>query len=195
LSSDVSGAVQAAAAVCKKRSTVLRSILVVDDHPIIATACRLVFEPLGIGDVVAACDAVSGYEAFLQHKPEVVIIDLSLHGKELAGLDLIKRIRAIDPNAGILVFSMRADRGSFIEALEAGATAYLLKDASPEQLVKAVQEAGSGRRYIDPQLALRLAFPDTALSPGERRVLRLLLEDTPYAALSQLVVKRRLKRH
>jgi DNA-binding NarL/FixJ family response regulator len=173
----------------------LKRVLVVDDHPIIAKACCVVLEPAGIGAVVAAHSAVSGYEAFFQHKPDVVVVDLSLHGDELAGLELIKRIRANDPNARILVFSMRADCSSFISAIEAGATGYLLKDASPEKLVDAVQKAGSGCRYIDPQFALKLAFPDTALSPSERRVLRLLLEDTPYAALSQLVVKRRLERH
>jgi DNA-binding NarL/FixJ family response regulator len=173
----------------------LRSILIVDDHPIIATACRLVFEPLGIGNVVAAYDAASGYEAFLQHKPDVVTVDLSLHEDELGGLELIKRIRANDPAARILVFSMHADRGSFISAIESGASGYLLKDASPEELVKAVQEARSGRRYIDPQLALKLAFPDTDLSPREERVLALLLKGTPYATFAGLLGNQSLDRH
>jgi DNA-binding NarL/FixJ family response regulator len=165
---------------------ILRSILIVDDHPIIATACRLTFESVGIGTVIAAHDAVSGYEAFLQHKPDIVIIDLSLHGEGLAGLELIKRIRAIDPAARILVFSMHADRSSFISAIESGAAGYLLKDASPEELVKAVQRTGSGRHYIDPKLALKLAFPDTDLSPREQQVLGLLLEDTPFATVVKL---------
>ncbi len=173
----------------------MKCVLVVDDHPIVARACRLVLEPAGIGTVVAAHNADTGYQAFLQHKPDVIVVDLSLHEEKLGGLDLIKRIRSNNPNVRILVFSMHADFGSFIAALEFGATGYLVKDAPPQELVKAVRETGAGRRYIDPQFALKLAFPDAPLSPSERRLLRLLLEDTPYAALSQLVAKRRLRRH
>jgi DNA-binding NarL/FixJ family response regulator len=164
----------------------LKCILVVDDHPIVAKACCLVLEPAGIGNVVAAYDVVSGYEAFLQHKPDVVTIDLSLHGDEGGGLELIKRIRANDPNARILVFSMHADRTNFISAIESGAAGYLLKDASPDELVRAVQRAGSGRHYVDPKLALKLVFPDTELSPREQQVLGLLLEGTPYATIVKL---------
>jgi DNA-binding NarL/FixJ family response regulator len=164
----------------------LQNILVIDDHPIIAAACRVIFEAVGIGSVVAAYDAAGGFQAFLQHKPDLVTIDLSLDDEERGGLDLIKRIRESDPNARILVFSMHSDRGSFISAIESGATGYLLKDASPEELVKAVLEAGSGRHYIDSQLALKLAFPDTELSSREQRVLTLLLSGTPCATIANL---------
>lgn len=168
----------------------MKCVLIVDDHPIIATACRLVLEPVGIETVVAARDANSGYEAFLEHKPDVVTVDLSLHGEEKGGLSLIKRIRANDPKAAILVFSMHADRGSFVSAIECGAAGYLLKDAPPDELVDALQQAGSGRRYVDPQLAVKLAFPDTALSAKEKRVLAMLLESTPYASLAKLFGKK-----
>jgi DNA-binding NarL/FixJ family response regulator len=174
----------------QERSAILKCVLIVDDHPIIATACRLVLEPVGIESIVAAHDAVSGYEAFLQHKPDVVTIDLSLQGEEQGGLSLIKRIRANDPKAAILVFSMHADRGSFVSAIECGAVGYLLKDAPPDEFVYALQEAGSGRRYLDPQLAVKLAFPDTKLSAKEERVLGLLLEGTPYASIAELFSKK-----
>jgi DNA-binding NarL/FixJ family response regulator len=169
---------------------ILKCVLIVDDHPIIATACRLVLEPVGIESIVAAHDVVSGYEAFVEHKPDVVTVDLSLHGEEKGGLTLIKRIRANDPKAAILVFSMHADRGSFVAAIECGAAGYLLKDAPPDELVYALQQAGSGRRYLDPQLAVKLAFPDTALSAKEKRVLTLLLESTPFASIAKLLRKK-----
>ena len=163
----------------------MKCVLIVDDHPIIATACRLLLEPVGIENIITVHDAVSGYEAFLEHKPDVVTIDLSLHGEEKGGLSLIKRILADDPKAAILVFSMHADRRSFVAAIECGAAGYLLKDAPPDELVYALQQARSGRRYLDPQLAVKLAFPDTALSAKEKRVLALLLESTPYASLAK----------
>lgn len=157
----------------------MSGILVVDDHPVIARACGLV---LGLDTIVSALDADTGYQAFLAHEPEISVIDLSLRRNELDGLDLIKRIRACNANARILVFSMRSDRSTFLSAIEAGATGYLIKDSPTEEFAKAVQRIRSGRRYIDPQLALNLAFArNAALSPRERRILELLLDDAPVA--------------
>jgi two-component system, NarL family, invasion response regulator UvrY len=159
---------------------ILSGILVVDDHPVIARACGLVLEPIGIETIIPAYDAEAGYQAFLDHEPDISVIDLSFRRNELDGIDLIKRIRARDAGARILVFSMRADRGSFLAAIEAGATGYLIKDSPTEEFAKAVQQIRSGRRYIDPQLALNLAFANNAaLSARERRILELLLDDVP----------------
>jgi DNA-binding NarL/FixJ family response regulator len=158
----------------------LSGILVVDDHPVIARACGLVLEPVGIETIIPAYDADAGYQAFLDHKPDISVIDLSLRRSELDGLDLIKRIRSRDTAARILVFSMRSDRSSFLSAIEAGATGYLIKDSPTDEFTKAVQQIRSGRRYIDPQFALSLAFTNNAaLSFKERRILELLLEDVP----------------
>src|SRR5215813_13617402 len=101
---------------------ILSGILVVDDHPVIARACGLVLEPVGIETIIPAYDADSGYQAFLEHAPDMSVIDLSLRRNELDGIDLIRRIRARDTTARILVFSMRSDRSSFLAAIEAGAT-------------------------------------------------------------------------
>jgi two-component system, NarL family, invasion response regulator UvrY len=164
----------------------LSGILVVDDHPVIAKACGLVLEPLGVEKIISAYDVNTGYKAFLEHEPDVSVIDLSLHGNELDGIDLIKRIRSCNASAKILVFSMRSDRGSFVTAIEAGATGYLIKDSPTEEFAKAVQKTRLGRRYIDPQLALNLAFPkNAALSPREQRILDLLLEDISGADIRQ----------
>jgi two-component system, NarL family, invasion response regulator UvrY len=164
----------------------LSGILVVDDHPVIAKACGLVLEPIGIEKIISAYDVDTGYQAFLEHEPDVSVIDLSLHGEELDGIALIKRIRSHDTSAKILVFSMRSDRSSFVAAIEAGATGYLIKDSPTDEFAKAVQKTRLGRRYIDPQLALNLAFPrNAALSPRERRILDLLLEDVSGATIRQ----------
>jgi DNA-binding NarL/FixJ family response regulator len=158
----------------------LSGILVVDDHPVIARACGLVLEPVGIETIIPAYDAEAGYQAFVEHAPDLSVIDLSLREDELGGIELIKRIRARDKAARILVFSMRSDRSTFLAAIEAGATGYLIKDSPTEEFAKAVQQIRSGRRYIDPQLALNLAFANNAsLSAEERRIIELLLDDVP----------------
>jgi DNA-binding NarL/FixJ family response regulator len=160
----------------------LTGILVVDDHPVIAKACGLVLEPIGIKKIISACDVDTGYLAFLAHEPDVSVIDLSLDGKALNGIALIKRIRTHNAGAKILVFSMRSDRSSFVAAIEAGATGYLIKDSPTNEFAKAVEQTRAGRRYIDPQLALNLAFSrNAALSPREQRILNLLLDDVPRA--------------
>jgi DNA-binding NarL/FixJ family response regulator len=162
----------------------LSSILVVDDHPVIATACGTLLEPIGFEKIISAKDANTGYHAFLEHHPAVSIIDLSLNGNELDGIALIRRMRLHNAGARTLVFSMRSDRNSFVSAIEAGATSYLIKDSPTDEFAKAVQQTQLGHRYIDPQLALNLAFPkNAAISPRDRRVLDMLLEDASCAAI------------
>ena len=163
----------------------MSGILVVDDHPIVAKACGLVLESLGIEKIVSASDVDSGYQAFVEHEPEISIVDLSLQGEKLDGVALIKRIRSRNAGAKILVFSMRSDRSSFMSAIEAGATGYLIKDSPTDEFAKAVERTRSGRRYIDPQLALNLAFAtNAALTPRERQILDLLLEDVPIRSIA-----------
>jgi len=170
---------------------IVNPVLLIDDHPIILTACRQLLEEYGFATVVVARDAGSGYEAFLQHQPKVVVVDLSLHGRDLDGLALIERLRAHDPAVGILVFSMHADAPIVASAIDAGATGYLLKDAAPGELAVAVESVASGQRYIDQQLALKVALlhaerersPLGQLTPREREVLVLLAEGKPYAMI------------
>jgi DNA-binding NarL/FixJ family response regulator len=143
-------------------------VLVIDDHPIIAKACHLVLDFADFGNVISAFDSESGYAAFLQHKPDVAIVDLSLHKDELGGLALIKRIRSHDQDARNLVFSMHAASERVASSIEAGAMGYLIKDSPIDELKKAVQQVRLGRRYVDPQPAIKLVFPNAALRPRKR---------------------------
>ena len=162
----------------------LASILVVDDHPIIAKACGLVLKQIGIEKIVSAYDVGTGYQAFLKHGPSVSVIDLCLDGKALDGLDLLRRIRLHDQGARILVFSMHAASTALVSAFEAGALGYLVKDSPTDELKTAVQQVQSGRRYIDPNLIRKLAFPNAALVPREKEVLALLVEGRPYNTIA-----------
>ncbi|MGB6635225.1 MAG: response regulator transcription factor [Bradyrhizobium sp.] len=167
----------------------------VDDHPIIATACRIVLEPMGVGEIISASTADAGYQAFVEREPDVSVIDLSLHGEEMAGISRIKRIRSYKADARILVFSMRSDRKSFFSAIEAGTTGYAIKDSPADEFTKAVEKTRLGRRYIDPQLALNLAFSkNAALSPREQRIINLLLKDSPRTGGAQFTDPRALAR-
>ncbi len=122
----------------------MTSVLIIDDHPIVLQGCRRVLEDAGVETVLDARDIVSGYRLYRRHRPDVVIVDLAMQGSGLGGLPLIRRIRAHDPRARILVFSMHSDPIIVTRALEAGATGYVLKDTSSDELVKAFDKVRVG---------------------------------------------------
>ncbi len=167
----------------------MTSVLIIDDHPIVLQGCRRVLEDAGIGPVLTASDLASGYRLYRRHEPDVAVIDLAIHGKGLGGIDLIRRIRAHKPRAHIVVLSMHNDPTIVARTLEAGATGYVLKDTSSEQLVKAVQQVAAGTAYLDGELAVKVALigsgrarsnPLADLTPRELQVLSLLADGKPY---------------
>ncbi|NPU11613.1 MULTISPECIES: response regulator transcription factor [Bradyrhizobium] len=167
-------------------------VLLVDDHPVVITACRWLLNEAGIGALTAAHDAESAYAAYLRDPPDVAIVDLRLRGDDLGGIGLIERMRSHDPRPRILVFSMLGDPRIVRSAIEAGASGYLLKDAPPQELPKALEQVRAGGTYLDPQLAMRIALlrkeadgtEATSLTPRERQALALLAEAKSYQAIA-----------
>jgi two-component system, NarL family, invasion response regulator UvrY len=169
-------------------------VLIIDDHPIVLQGCRRVLEDAGIEPVLAASDLVGGYRLYRRHKPDVVIVDLAMKGKGLGGLDLIRRIKAHDARGRILVLSMHNDAAIVARSLEAGASGYVLKDTSSDELVKAVAQVAAGAPYLSGDLALKVALAGLAggagsgarrnpladLTPRELQVLALLADGKPY---------------
>ena len=167
----------------------MTSVLIIDDHPIVLQGCRRVLADAGMEPVLTASDLVAGYRLYRRHQPDAVVVDLAIRGKGLGGLDLIRRIRTHNPRARILVLSMHNDAMIVARSLEAGATGYVLKDTSSEQLVKAVQRTAIGVPYLDSELAVRVALvgsrgvrrnPLAELTPRELQVLALLADGKPY---------------
>jgi two-component system, NarL family, invasion response regulator UvrY len=115
------------------------SVIVIDDHPIALQGCRRLLEDAGIGPIYCATDLETAYQLFLSGRPEVAIIDLTFPGDGLGGLEFIRRIKAFAKQTHVIVFSMHDDPAIVAQALEAGASSYLRKDAHSEELVKAVR--------------------------------------------------------
>ena len=107
--------------------------------------------------VFEAIDIATGYELFRSHHPDVGVIDLSMRDDGLSGMSLICRIKADDPRFPILVLSMHRDPTIVLQALEAGALGYVLKDAAIEDLLKAIEEVQKGNRYLSHSLAIEVA--------------------------------------
>ena len=171
----------------------MTSVLIIDDHPIVLQGCRRILEDVGAQTVLEARDVASGYRLYRRHHPDVVIIDLAMQGSGLGGLPLIRRIRSHDPRTRILVFSMHSDPIIVARALEAGATGYVLKDTSSEELVKAFEKVRAGTPYLSGDMAMQVALVRTGvrrnpladLTPRELETLSLLAEGKPYGQIAQ----------
>jgi two-component system, NarL family, invasion response regulator UvrY len=169
----------------------MTSVLIIDDHPVVLQGCRRVLEDAGVDTVLDARDLVSGYRLYRRHWPDVLIIDLALQGNGLAGLSLIQRIKSHDARARILVFSMHSDPVIVARALQAGATGYVVKDTSPEELVQAFEKVRAGAPYLNGDLAVQVALvgvrrdPLADLTARELRTLSLLADGKSYGRIAE----------
>lgn len=127
-------------------------ILLADDHTIVRQGLRKLLEERPEWEVVA--EAGDGREAVRlaeQHRPDVAIVDVAM--PLLNGIETTRQITKRVPNTRVLVLSMHADEAYVTQILQAGATGYLLKDSADVDLVKAVEEAVSGRSFFSPAIA------------------------------------------
>jgi two-component system invasion response regulator UvrY len=170
----------------------MTSALIIDDHPIVLQGCRRVLLDAGVETVLEARDIVAGYRLYRRHRPDVVIVDLSLQGNGLGGLPLVQRIKAHDPRARILVFSMHSDPVIVSRALKAGAAGYILKDTASKDLLEAFEKVRAGGHYLGGELAMQVALvgsgarrdPLADLTPRELQMLGLLAEGKPYGRIA-----------
>ncbi len=170
-------------------------VLVIDDHPIVLQGCRRVLEDLGIDDVHEASTLASAHRLFRKSPPDLVILDLGMHGRSLAGIALIEQIRREHQKCAILVFSMHSDPGIVRSAFNAGANGYLLKDTSPAELRDGIKKVLNGQTYLTHALALEVAMlgtskqPDQleALTSRELQVLSLLAEGHQYGSIAGIL--------
>jgi DNA-binding NarL/FixJ family response regulator len=168
--------------------------MLVDDHAIVRAGFRRLLEQQPDYDVVAeAGDAEQAYALFIEHEPDVVVLDLSLPG--VSGLETIRRVIGRQPAARILVFSMHEDAALAERAIQLGARGYVTKSSAPEILAAAVAEVAAGGLALSPDIAHTLAIlkvtgevnPMTMLSAREFEIFRLLAAGQPVGAIAVLL--------
>jgi two-component system, NarL family, invasion response regulator UvrY len=168
-------------------------VLIVDDHPIVLQGCRRMLQDAGVAEVLEARDVVAGYRLYRRNRPDVMIVDLGMQNRGLGGLALIRRIRAHNPHARILVFSMHSDPVIVARALQAGAIGYVVKDTSAENFMTAFENVRVGSPYLSNDLAVQVALANTParqnpladLTPRELQALALLAEGKPYGRIAE----------
>ena len=145
-------------------------VMLVDDHAVVRTGFRLLLQSLPEVSVIA--EAESGEIAFQRYSeltPDVLVLDIAMPG--MGGLEALKRIRARHPQARVLALSAHDDPMHARRALQEGALGFLSKRSAPEALIEAVTTVAAGRRYLDANIAQKLALAELeggAKSPIER---------------------------
>jgi two-component system response regulator NreC len=171
-------------------------IVLADDHPVVRRGLRMLLDDeLGFEVVAEAGDVEEARRAVRGHRPTVLVLDLNMPGD--SSLEAIPTMRAEFPATQIVVLTMQQEPAYAREALAAGATGYVLKQAADSELVRAVQLAAAGERYLNPRLGARIAaepppgLPDD-LTKREVDILRLIaLGFTNVEVAQQLFISRR----
>jgi len=178
-------------------------VVVADDHPIVREGLRRFLDSRdGIEVVGEAADGEQAVARAARLRPDVVLLDLVM--PVLDGLGAIERILARDPDARILVLTSFAGEDQVLPALRAGAAGYLLKDADPAEVERAVRAVAAGESPLDPAVAGRVlravrpgSDPVAALTPREREVLGLLARGLTNRQIARelVVAEKTVKTH
>lgn len=165
-------------------------LLIADDHAVVRSGLRHLAETFEDVELVGAAE--DGEEALrlcAERQPDVVLMDLEM--PVLDGIEATRRISEAHPGVAVVVLTSFSDREQILRALDAGAVGYLLKDADPAELAKAVRAAARGEAPLDPRagralLSARAAgSPLDALSEREREVLTLVARGLPNKLIAR----------
>jgi DNA-binding NarL/FixJ family response regulator len=170
-------------------------VLLVDDHQLMREGLRRILEATGDIQVVGeADDGRAALEAVAEHHPDVVVMDVGMHG--LNGIEATQRLRRSHPALKVVALSAHADKRYVRNMVRAGAAAYVLKESASDDLLRAVRAAVQGEHYLSPRVtgALLESWTASTEEPGsaherlgtrEREVLRLLAEGKSSKAIGQ----------
>jgi NarL family two-component system response regulator LiaR len=179
-------------------------ILITDDHAIVREGQRALIdvEP-GMEVVGEAADGVEAVEKARVLEPDVILLDLLM--PRMGGVEAIQAIKARDPRARILVLTSFAEDDKVYAAIKAGALGYLLKDASPDEILAAIHEVHRGEPSMPPVIAHKLMselqrtsnrpLTEDPLTARELEILKLVAQGLPNLEIAErLVVSERTVR-
>ncbi len=157
-------------------------VIIADDHPISREGIKKIIDRSN--DIVVVDEACTGDELLKKVKKnhyDVIILDISMPG--ISGLEVLKDLQGPKQRSAILIFTMHPEEQYAVRALKAGASGYLTKGSTPEELITAIRNVSGGRKYITSALAERLAYD---LSNNARQPLHEKLSDREYQVMMLL---------
>ena len=158
-------------------------VFVVDDHEMIRRGLRDLAGEYGGIEIVGEADRAStALEGIARTGPDVALLDIRLPDQN--GVELCREIRSERPGVRCLMFTSYADEDAMVNAIMAGASGYLLKHTTADELVEAIRSVADGHSLLDPEATRALmervthppAKPDPELSPQQERVLELIVD-------------------
>ena len=156
-------------------------ILLADDHDVVRRGLTALLDGSeGFAVVGAAADGEEAVTLAGEHQPDVVLMDLSMPGVD--GIEATRRLMAARPESRVVVLTSFSDRERILDALDAGAVGYLLKDAEPDELLRGIAAAARGESPLAPKAAKAVlsaraeSRPAAELTAREQEVLALLAE-------------------
>lgn len=155
-------------------------VVIADDHAVVRSGLRMLLDSQeGLEVVAEAGDVDNALRYVRAHRPAVLVLDLNMPGDP--SLAAIPRLLESSPGTRVVVLTMQEDPAFAREALRAGASGYVLKEAAHEELVEAVNAAVAGQTYLNPRLGAQLAAeppappgPPDDLTEREVEILRLI---------------------
>jgi len=179
-------------------STNVIRVLIADSNAIFRQGLQAILA--GEADMQVAGQAGDAREtvaAYGELRPDITILDLRL--PEMECLNAIKAIRSENPQAKIVILTAYEGVEDIVRGLRAGASGYLLKEASPQEVIETIRAVQGGKKRVDPEIAAKLAEYTVAddLSEGERKVLGLMAEgkSNPQIAEALIVSESTVKFH
>lgn len=154
-------------------------VLIVDDHPLIRKGLRqLLVESVHIGLVEEAEDGFKAIEAVRRSRFDVVVLDISIPGKD--GMEALREIKELAPDLPVLMLSIQPEEQYALRAFRLGASGCLNKSSAPEELVRAIREVASGGSYVSAAASAALV---SGVKSGDARPPHLLLSEREYQVM------------
>ena len=183
------------------------TLLIADDHPIFRSGIhQILSKDPSLAVIAESEDGEDAFRKMTEVKPDAAILDINM--PKMSGLDIARRISAVNSPTRIILLTMLDDKKIFIDAMDAGVEGYVLKDSAASEILRAIDAVRHGRRYLSPTLAEVLLKRNSMkrestvvslkdLTPTETRVLRYVseLKTNQEIAEELFISKRTVENH
>lgn len=163
--------------------------MIADDHPIFREGVKkFLGSEIDFSVTVEAENSAEAIEKIMNEDFDILLLDIGLPGR--SGIDILPEVKRLKPNLPVLIYSMHPEERYAIRALKAGASGYLSKEEDADKLIEALRTIHSGRKYITPSLAEKLAFE---IAEPTHSVLHETLSNREFEVMQKIALGKSIK--